>query len=235
MLPLHDTLQPKRMPVVNWALMISMVVVFILQLNAGAAGEELIMRLGMIPDRLWHPDGDPTALRGAIFTLISSIFLHGGFVHLGGNLAYLAIFGNDVEERFGSLWYLVFFLCCGAFGSVTHALLFPASPIPSIGASGAISGVLGAWFVLHPRGRIVALFPLLVWWITAEVPALLFLPVWFLLQFVNGFLALAAAVNTPQVVGVAWWAHIGGFAFGILGGLVSSAFGSDRESVEDSA
>lgn len=201
-----------------------MVIVFVLQFTAGPAAEGLIRAWGVIPERLWHPESYPFGLPGALLTLVTSIFLHGGFVHLGGNLVYLAIFGNDIEDRIGSAWYLVFFLGCGAFGSVTHAMLFATSDVPSIGASGAISGVLGAWFVLHPRGRIVALFPLLFWWITAEVPAILFLPLWFALQFVNGFLALAAAASTPQIAGIAWWAHIGGFAFGLLGGLAASAF-----------
>lgn len=232
-LPLHDTLQPRRFAWVNTMLIAALFLVFAAQVLAGPErGEALLALLGMSPLRLWYPEEHPWGLAGGLSTLVTSIFLHGGPVHLLGNVVYLAIFGNDVEDRMGPGWYLLFFLGCGVVGSLTHAALFSTSSIPSIGASGAISGLLGAWFVLHPNGRIVALFPLVVWWITAEVPALLFLPLWFALQFVSGFLAIAAAADTQEVAGVAWWAHIGGFAFGLVVALAITAFGSPRDAEE---
>jgi len=121
-----------------------------------------------------------------------------------------------VEDALGHVRYLLFYIAAGAFGSVAHTLLFPASQVPSIGASGSIAGILGAFLVLRPRAKIVTLFPLVVYWAMAEVPATLFLPVWAALQFFNGFLSLASAHATQEVAGVAWWAHVGGFAAGIL-------------------
>jgi membrane associated rhomboid family serine protease len=149
-------------------------------------------------------------------TLVTSLFLHGGFVHLFGNLIYLWVFGGAIEESMGHGRFLLLYLACGAVGSLTHTVLFPQSSIPSIGASGSIAGVLGAFLVLRPQARIVTLFPLVVYWAMAEIPALLFLPVWFGMQFFNGFLSLQAARGTQEVAGIAWWAHVGGFVFGAL-------------------
>jgi membrane associated rhomboid family serine protease len=110
--------------------------------------------------------------------------------------------------------YFVFYIACGAIGSLAHTLLFPQSAIPSIGASGSIAGLLGAFLVLRPHAKIVTLFPLVVYWAMAEIPAIVFLPVWFGMQFFNGFLSLEAARRVQEVAGIAWWAHVGGFVFG---------------------
>src|SRR2546421_6691891 len=149
-------------------------------------------------------------------TLVTSLFLHGGLVHLFGNMIYLWIFGPAVEDALGHWRYLVFYVVCGAVGSLTHTMLFPQSIVPSVGASGSIAGLLGAFLVLQPRARIVTLFPLVVYWAMAEIRAALFLPVWFLMQFFNGFLSIASARGTEQVAGIAWWAHVGGFVFGAI-------------------
>jgi len=142
--------------------------------------------------------------------------MHGGFVHLIGNLIYLWVFGGAVEDEVGHVRFFFFYLACGAAGSLAHTVLFPHSTIPSIGASGSIAGILGAFLVLRPRARIVTLFPLVVYWAMAEIRAALFLPVWFLMQFFNGFLSLASARGTQEVAGIAWWAHVGGFLFGAI-------------------
>ena len=163
-------------------------------------------------------NGLPDRLQASI-TLITSLFLHGGIVHLFGNMIYLWVFGGPMEDALGHVRYFFFFIVCGVVGSLVHTAFFPASPIPSIGASGSIAGVLGAFLVLRPRARIVTLFPLVVYWAMAEVRALVFLPIWFAMQFFNGFLSLAAASGAQQAVGVAWWAHIGGFLFGACAGL----------------
>jgi membrane associated rhomboid family serine protease len=139
-------------------------------------------------------------------------------VHLVGNMVYLWVFGGAVEDVLGHVRYFIFFLVCGAIGSLTHTILFPQSAVPSIGASGSIAGILGAFLVLRPRARIVTLFPLVVYWAMAEIRAFLFLPVWFAMQFFNGALTLVAAQRTSEAVGVAWWAHVGGFLFGALVG-----------------
>src|SRR5207249_3919895 len=115
--------------------------------------------------------------------------------------------------------YLLFFLVCGVVGSLAHTVIFPRSPVPSVGASGSIAGLLGAFLVLRPKARIVTLFPLVVYWAMAEIRAVIFLPVWFAMQFFNGALALASAQRTQEVAGIAWWAHVGGFVFGAVVGV----------------
>ncbi len=199
----------------NRALVAANVVVFVAQLFMGPMTERVIQTFGFMPARLVDPDAYGYALWEVAITLISSLFLHGGFVHLAGNLIYLWVFGGAVEDAMGRRRFLLFYLACGVAGSLAHTLFFPTSAVPSIGASGSIAGLLGAFLVLRPRARIVTLFPLVVYWAMAEIPALLFLPVWFGMQFFNGFLSIQAARGTQEVAGVAWWAHVGGFVFGM--------------------
>ena len=216
MIPLRHTLAPSRTPVVNRALVGANVLVFMAQLFMGEMTERIIQTFGYMPARLLHPEAFGYAWWEVAITLVSSLFLHGGFVHLIGNLIYLWVFGGAIEDALGRGRFLLFYVACGAAGSLTHTLLFPASTVPSIGASGSIAGLLGAFLVLRPRARIITLFPLVVYWAMAEIPALLFLPVWFGMQFFSGFLSLQAARGTQEVAGVAWWAHVGGFVFGML-------------------
>ena len=224
MIPLRTTLPRRRTPVINRGLVVANVVIFIAQLFSGSTAETLVQVFGYMPARLVHPAAFHYSVWEAALTLITSLFLHGGFVHLFGNMIYLWVFGDAVEDAFGHAGYLLFFIGCGAIGSATHTLVFPHSVVPSIGASGSIAGVLGAFLVLRPRARIVTIFPLVVYWAMAEIRAMLFLPVWFLMQFFNGFLSLASARSTQEVAGIAWWAHVGGFIFGaIVAGVYRSA------------
>ena len=224
MIPLRTTLPRRRTPVINRGLVAANVVIFIAQLFSGSTAETLVQVFGYMPARLVHPAAFHYSVWEAALTLITSLFLHGGFVHLFGNMIYLWVFGDAVEDAFGHAGYLLFFIGCGAIGSATHTLVFPHSVVPSIGASGSIAGVLGAFLVLRPRARIVTIFPLVVYWAMAEIRAMLFLPVWFLMQFFNGFLSLASARSTQEVAGIAWWAHVGGFIFGaIVAGVYRSA------------
>lgn len=220
MLPIRDTLVITITPWVNRALLTANVVIFAIQLASGVWGERLITIFGFIPHRFFNPAAHGYSLFEVAITLATSLFLHGGFVHLVGNLIYLAIFGDDVEESLGHANYFLFYIGCGAAGSLTHALLFPSSVIPSIGASGSIAGVLGAFLLLHPKAKIVTLFPLVVSYAMAEIAAVVFLPIWFLMQFLNGWLSLASAAQVQEVSGVAWWAHIGGFSFGVICALM---------------
>ena len=220
MIPLRHTLPIHRAPIVNRAIVAVNVVVFVVLLFLGARTEVLINIFGFIPGRLVNPAAYGYAPWEVAITLVTSLFLHGGLVHLFGNIIYLWVFGGAIEEAMGHLRYFVFFVLCGAVGSLTHTVLFPQSAVPSIGASGSIAGVLGAFLVLRPRARIVTLFPLVVYWAMAEVRAMLFLPIWFAMQFFNGFLALAAAARTEQAAGIAWWAHVGGFLFGAIVGAI---------------
>ncbi|HEX8173349.1 MAG TPA: rhomboid family intramembrane serine protease [Thermoanaerobaculia bacterium] len=216
MIPLRHTLARHRPPVVNRGLVTLNVLVFIAQLFMGPLTERLIQTFGYMPARLSDPAKYQYALWEVAITLVTSLFLHGGLVHLFGNLIYLWVFGDAVEDAIGHLRYLLLYLTCGAIGSLTHTLLFPHSTVPSIGASGSIAGILGAFLVLRPQARIVTLFPLVVYWAMAEIPAALFLPVWLGMQFFNGFLSLQAARGTQEVAGIAWWAHVGGFLFGAM-------------------
>jgi membrane associated rhomboid family serine protease len=220
MIPMRHTLTRLEQPWVTRGLVYANVVFFTGQLLIGRKAEGLIQALGFIPARLVDPASFHVSFAEAAVTLLSSLFLHGGFVHLIGNMIYLHVFGNAVEGELGHGRYFLFYIAGGAMGSLAHTCLFPHSTIPSIGASGSIAAILGAFLVLHPKARIVTLFPLVVYWAMAEVPALLLLPVWFAMQFLNGFLMLAAAHGTEEVAGIAWWAHVGGFLFGaIVGGF----------------
>lgn len=214
MIPLRHTLEKSSPPVITRVLIAANVVVFVLQLLMGQRAEATIQTFGFIPGRLTNPAAFGYAGWEVAITLAASLFLHGGFVHLIGNMIYLWVFGDAVEDAFGHLRYFFFYIACGMVGSLVHTLAFPQSTVPSIGASGSIAGILGAFLVLQPGARIVTLFPLVVYWAMAEIRAALFLPVWFLMQFFNGFLSLAAARGTEEVAGVAWWAHVGGFLFG---------------------
>lgn len=216
MIPLRTTLEQRVTPVVNRTLVAANVVFFVAQLFMGAMTERVIQTFGFVPARFLNPGAYGYEPWEVAVTLVTSLFLHGGVVHLIGNLIYLWVFGGALEGVLGHGRFLLFYLACGAMGSLTHTVLFPQSTVPSIGASGSIAGLLGAFLVLLPHGRIVTLFPLVVYWAMAEIPAALFLPVWFVMQFFNGYLALQAARGAYEMVGIAWWAHVGGFVFGAL-------------------
>lgn len=228
MIPLRHTLATRTKPLVNRGLVIANVVMFVAQLFMGRMTERVIQTFGYIPARLLDPEAYRYAPWEVAITLLTSLFLHGGLVHLFGNLIYLWVFGGVIEDALGHVRFLFFYLACGAVGSLAHTVLFPHSPIPSIGASGSIAGLLGAFLVLRPYARIVTLFPLVVYWAMAEIPAIVFLPVWFGMQFFNGFLSLEAARRTQEVVGIAWWAHVGGFVFGMLVAAVFRVAASRR-------
>ena len=214
MIPLRHTAPGQLTPFVNRALVGTNVAVFLVQIFLGQRTEALINVFGFIPDRFLHPAAYGYNVFEVGVTLVTSLFLHGGFVHLAGNMIYLWVFGGAIENALGHVRYLMFFIACGAIGSLSHTLVFQRSTIPSIGASGSIAGILGAFLILLPHAKIVTLFPLVVYWAMAEIPAALFLPIWLAMQFFNGFLMLAAAEKTAEAAGVAWWAHVGGFLFG---------------------
>lgn len=190
------------------AVLVSCVLIFLYEANLPEAElVELFQTFGVVPARLVGPDPP-------YYTLVTSAFLHGGWLHLGGNMLYLWIFGNNVEDAMGHVGFLVFYLLSGAAAAVVQVALQPTSTIPMVGASGAIAGVLGAYLVLYPHARILALVPMGFFTQLAEVPAVLFLPLWFLLQLVYGIASLG--VQTQVGGGVAFWAHVGGFVAGVL-------------------
>ncbi len=213
MFPISDD-NPRRhgTPYVNYAIIALCVVVFLWQLSLGTKGDDrAVLSLGMIPARLFgYGDLPPElVLVPAWATILTSMFMHGGFLHIGGNMLYLWIFGDNIEDSMGHVRYAVFYLLCGTAAALTQAFVDPSSEAPMIGASGAISGVLGAYILLHPGATVrVFIFLGFFFWI-AHVPALIVLGIWFLMQL------LSAAAPAGGEGGVAFWAHIGGFLAGL--------------------
>jgi membrane associated rhomboid family serine protease len=221
MIPLRDDVPSRTVPFVNYALIALNVALFLMEMGLGEGIERFLYQAAVIPALYTGPDrslsvGEVllTSLHPALgFRLLISMFLHGGIAHILGNMVYLWIFGDNIEDRLGHLRYLVFYLLCGWGASYAHIWSDPASGLPSIGASGAIAGVLGGYLLLYPHARVVTLLPLGIIMQLVQIPAYFFLVFWFLQQFLSG--ALTFAVQTAETTGgVAWWAHIGGFLVG---------------------
>ena len=211
MIPIRDTTPSKTVPVVNNTIIGINVVFFLVQMAQGPAQNQFVYLYGLVPAKFTVPQVSVYFSFGQnILSLFTFMFLHGGFMHLIGNMWSLYIFGDNVEERLGPARYIAFYLLCGLASGMSHLLLNARSNIPTIGASGAIAGVMGAYFILYPRSRILTLIPIIIipWFV--EIPAFFFLGIWFVLQFIN------AAGSSGHAGGIAWWAHIGGFVFGIL-------------------
>jgi membrane associated rhomboid family serine protease len=176
--------------------------------------EPFLSKFGVVPRLVVESLYEPHALVGVVLPLFTSMFLHGGWLHLGGNMLYLWVFGDNIEDKLGRARYLIFYILCGLAAAILHVVIDPMSEVPTVGASGAISGVLGAYLLLFPKARIVTLIPIFVFLQVAELPALLVLGFWFVLQFFNGLVSLG--YETAGMGGVAWWAHIGGFVAGMI-------------------
>jgi membrane associated rhomboid family serine protease len=220
MFPIGDDPRTGRGPAyITLGLLALNVVVFLYQVMLGAEVETFIRTFGAVPrEILTGQDVAPPGPTPVYLQLLTSMFLHGGWLHLIGNMAYLRVFGDDIEDALGHGLYLLFYLGAGIAASLTHILLSGASDAtPSVGASGAIAGVLGAYLVLFPQRRVHVLLPA-YFFATTRVSALVMLGFWFLLQFFNGLAALTE--GTAQTGGVAVWAHIGGFVVGALVGLL---------------
>ncbi|WP_297057076.1 rhomboid family intramembrane serine protease [Thermosulfurimonas sp.] len=216
MIPLQDSLPRRTVPVVTWGLIAVNTLVFLLETALPEPTRELVIQyLGLVPARLTDPvwaaaHGYPP---GAYLTLFTHLFLHGGWVHILGNMWTLWIFGDNVEDRMGHLRFLIFYFLCGFVAALVHVHMYPHSTIPTIGASGAISGVLGAYLLMFPAARIVVMIPIFIFPFIFEVPAVFFLVYWYLLQVFSGTLSLALP---EPVIEVAWWAHVGGFLAGMF-------------------
>ncbi|MEO6593934.1 MAG: rhomboid family intramembrane serine protease [Planctomycetota bacterium] len=228
MIPLRDDIPASRQPVVTYAILAACTVVFVWQL--GDPQGALLEQLGMVPARVFEPDRDLVVrevINGRLvahrllpalvpdwLTMLTCTFLHGGWLHFLGNMWFLWIFGDNVEDRFGRVQFLLFYLGCGVAASASHLLSASGSAMPTIGASGAIAGVMGAYMFLYPKARVEMLF---IWGFFVDVivlPAPFFLGYWFLLQLVQG------SIEASRGAGVAWWAHIGGF---VVGAAVAAA------------
>jgi len=207
MIPLRDIIPSRTTPVVTIALITINVLVFLYELSLGRAVDAFTLYWGLVPAAFsW-------------VTVFTSMFLHGGFLHVAGNMLYLWIFGDNVEDRMGHGRFLVFYLLCGVAAALAQTITAPDSVIPMVGASGAIAGVMGAYFVLYPKSRIVTLIPIFFFFQVIEVPAILFLGIWFLMQFLSG-LGSIVSVASGSTGGVAFWAHVAGFVAGLSGVVV---------------
>ena len=207
MFPIRDTNKSNTFPIVNWIIIIMNASIFLVQIRLPRETVAIIFdTFGVVPYRF-------TELHLlAPISLFSSQFLHGGWLHIIRNLWILYIFGDNVEDRMGHLQYLVFYLMTGIIGGILQVITQPFSTIPMIGASGAISGVLGAYILFFPRARVLTFVPIFILPWLVEIPAVIFLGVWFLSQFVSVINEASAVINS----GVAYWAHLGGFGAGFL-------------------
>ncbi|MCY3758120.1 MAG: rhomboid family intramembrane serine protease [Acidobacteria bacterium] len=217
MIPLKDINRTRTFPAVTLLLIAANAAVFVYQLflGSGPVLTGFFYQFGLVPRALlslgyWQDAG---ILQG-LAPLFTSMFLHGGWMHFLGNMLYLWVFGDNVEDWLGSLRFLLFYLVCGLLASLLQIAVHPGSPIPMIGASGAISGVLAAYLVLFPGARVLTFVPILFFFYLVRLPALIFLGLWFLLQFFNGAVSLTA--GDLSMGGTAWWAHIGGFVAGLV-------------------
>lgn len=210
MIPLRDSVRSGRTPYVNIGLILINVVVFIQQLWLQPYQlNQIYYNFGVIPAEVVNVFYTGTSIGQLAVTFVTSTFMHGGWFHLIGNMLYLWIFGDNIEDQLGHVKYLFFYLLAGLAGGIAHVLANPASTIPVIGASGAVAGVLGAYVLSFPRSRVLALVPVLFFLTVIEVPAIIFIVAWFVIQVFNGVAFLGGTANA-----VAWWAHIGGFLAG---------------------
>ena len=215
MLPLKDSPKTWRTPWVNLTLIAINVLAFLYELALGPRLDLFLSRWAVIPAEVSAVLRDaPGAHPAVLITLITAMFLHGGWLHLGGNMLFLWIFGDNVEDRLGHGWYLSFYLACGIVANLAQVAMDPTSLVPAIGASGAIAGVLGAYVITYPGASVSVVLPIFFLFTIVDIPALIVIGLWFATQFVSGVASLQA--STADTGGVAWWAHVGGFLFGML-------------------
>jgi len=213
MIPIRDVNPSPGTPVVNYAIIGACTLVFLFELSLGKHLQAYLTQFGLVPAHsLRLTPGFGSAQQ--VIPFFTSVFLHGGWLHLLGNMWILYIFGDNIESHLGHARYAIFYLASGVIAGLIHVVTNWASTVPTVGASGAVAGVMGAYFILYPRARILTFVPIFFFFTLMELPAYIFLGFWFLLQFFSGTFSLLA--GTRDVAGIAWWAHIGGFVGGIV-------------------
>ncbi|TVQ13054.1 MAG: rhomboid family intramembrane serine protease [Leptolyngbya sp. DLM2.Bin27] len=229
MVPLRDDNPTTTTPVVIYGLIGLNIAVFVFQLNLSRQElDSFFDAWALVPAQLTESFGGALAAPASEWiTLVSSQFLHGGFFHVGGNLLYLWVFGNNIEDQLGHVKFLIFYLGCGVLAGLTQWGFDPYSTVPTIGASGAIAGVMGAYILRFPRASIVTLIPLIIFFTTVRIPAIFFLGFWFVQQALFSLASLSPDVNLGSS-GVAYWAHSGGFVFGLILGPLLGLMASKR-------
>ncbi len=224
MIPIGDELRSRRTPFVTWGLIGLNGLIFVVQLLLSPLQlDRMFMSLGVVPAYLTDPWNHPFAA----ITLFTSIFLHGGWAHITGNMLYLWIFGDNVEDTLGHIGYLLFYLAAGVAANIAQVAIAPSSTVPGIGASGAIAGVLGVYMVLYPRAPVRVLVPVFYFMRLVRIPSLIVLGFWFVLQLFSGVFSLGSMDVASG--GVAYFAHIGGFVVGLAMGAVLRAVNVRRE------
>lgn len=220
MIPLKDINRSQTVPFVTVVLIILNGLVFFYELTLGQRSlTRFFFAFGVVPSFFQDPSyWQATGFVAGALPLLTSMFLHGGWLHFLGNMLYLWVFGDNIEDRLGHLRFFFFYIVCGLAAAFLHIFTSMSSEVPTVGASGAIAGILGAYLILFPGARVVTLVPIFFFFQLVELPALIFLGFWFVMQFFSGAMSLAAGER--QLGGTAWWAHIGGFAAGI--GLIWS-------------
>lgn len=211
MIPLRDSVRRRHTPFVTWGLILINIWVFLQQIQMTQLEFlQFMIRYSLIPVAVFNPSLD---VGGGLLTFVTSLFLHGGVGHLLGNMWILWLFGDNVEDQMGPLPFLLFYILAGVMAGGIHVLSNPASQVPTVGASGAIAGVMAAYLFLYPLARVLTLIPIFIFPYFIALPSFIFIGIWFLSQVFYGTVALAAP---DQYGGVAWWAHIGGFVFGAV-------------------
>ena len=215
MFPLKDDIPSKRFPIITIGLIVVNGIVFIIELLMGNYLHDFFLLYGVVPIRYTNSDiAELFSLSEQLLPFITSMFLHGGWVHLIGNMWTLWIFGDNVEDRLGHIRFLLLYLTGGIVAALMHIMTNQTSVLPTIGASGAVAAAMGAYFRLYPHANVIMVFPPFFLGPYFVAPAIVFLGWWFILQFFNGSLSLIADPN--QLGGVAWWAHVGGFIYGAV-------------------
>ncbi len=214
-IPLHDHIRRQTFWLFTLVLISANVIAFLFELSVGRDLNRLVFFFGLIPARYTDPHVFAgLSAGGLVLPIFASMFLHGGWLHLLGNMLFLFVFGRSIEDRFGHLKFLLIYFLGGLGGALLHIVLNAGSRVPTIGASGAIAAVLGAYFVSFPGARITTLIPIFFFFWTIDLPALLLLGYWFLIQFLTGF--QMQAIQSATGGGVAWWGHVGGFVTGVV-------------------
>ncbi|MBW2306651.1 MAG: rhomboid family intramembrane serine protease [Deltaproteobacteria bacterium] len=215
MIPLRDRNPSGSFPVVTLLIIVANMVLFIYELGMGYRLERFLMTWGLVPLKVRYFFAvQEIGMADVFLPFFTSMFLHGGWLHVIGNMWYLWIFGDNVEDRLGHARYFLFYIICGLGAALTHVLFNINSGMPVVGASGAVAGVLGAYMFSFPKARVLTLVFIFIFITTIEIPAYFFLAFWFILQFLSGTMSIAA--SSGDAGGVAWWAHVGGFVLGIL-------------------
>ncbi|MEW6066904.1 MAG: rhomboid family intramembrane serine protease [Nitrospirota bacterium] len=210
MIPYKDDNPTRIFPFVTIGIIVLNILVFLLQILSEGGLQGSVLRYGAIPHNILTFNTEQTV--NPVFTIFSAMFMHGGLFHIGGNMLYLWIFGNNIEDKLGHLRFIVFYLFCGIVSAYAHAVTDPNSVIPMIGASGAVSGILGAYLMLFPKANVYTIIFLGFFMTTVKIPALIVIGFWAIIQFINGLIS----AGLPNKGGVAWFAHIGGFMVGLL-------------------